>query len=251
MTCRIFSHQQKLAFFFSSHCRGRTVIPKFSVQANRQRCYHPRQLSEKQINFFTPSSSIVCTQHDGQLLTIRMHNFIGVDVSCQSNIRRMQNRHWKWWGNPHAYIYQLIKGQSEGDADFFPLYTGDAFSLKFLLFSHERLLYFLSSMPRLHLPYFLSFSWALSFLDAQLGRVEGEHLLLGRPTTERLHRSSWRINCFIHSLLNKLFIQEVLSFRATLFQTLFWLTLFRTPLHPLLRKEDFKCWKCRTFYKLA
>lgn len=33
-----------------------------------------------------------------------MCGFIGVDVSCQSNIRGTGNWQWRWWGNPHAYI---------------------------------------------------------------------------------------------------------------------------------------------------
>lgn len=205
------------------------------MRANRRGRYHPRQLSEKQINFFPSLHFHPLHPHDGQLLTKRMCTFIGVDVSCQSKIRRMQNWRWKWWGNPHAYICQLIKGQSEGywwcrPLEIPPLFTWKAF------------------MPRLHLPYLLSFSCAPSFPGAQPGRLEEECWLLGRLTTKRLRRSSRGINCFIHGLLNKLFIQEVLSFRATLFQTVIWLTLFRTPLHPLLREEEFKCWKCRTFY---
>lgn len=243
----MFSHQQKLAFFFQPLSRPNCNC-KFLCGQTDTGAITPGSCRKNKLTFFPPSISIPCTQHDGRLLTKRMRTFIGVDVSCQSNIRRMQNWHWKWWGNPHAYIYQLIKGQSEGDADFFSLYAGDAVPLKFRLFSHERLLYFLSSMPWLHLPYFLSFSWAPWFTGFQPGRVEEECRLLGRLTTKRLHRSSWRINCFIHRLLNKLFIQEVLSFRAALFQTVIWLTLFRTLLHPLLRKEDLKFWKCETFY---
>lgn len=100
---------------------GPIVICNFSARANRHRRYRHRQLSENKLTF-SASISIPYTRHNGQLLTKRMHTFIGVDVSCQSNIRRMQNWHWRWWGNPHAYIYQLIKGPSEGDAGFFFLY---------------------------------------------------------------------------------------------------------------------------------
>lgn len=148
---------------------GPIVICNFSARANRHRRYRHRQLSENKLTF-SASISILYTRHDGQLLTKRMHTFIGVDVSCQSNIRRMQNWHWRWWGNPHAYIYQLIKGPSEGDAGFlFSIYCWCRPLEIPPLFSHERLLYSLSFMARLHLPHFLSFSWALSFTGAQPG----------------------------------------------------------------------------------
>lgn len=88
--------------------------------ANRRGRYHYRQLSEKQINPPRPTPPFLSSApRTGSFLPKRMRTFIGVDASCQSNIRRMQDWHWKWWGNPHAYIYQLIKQQSQGDSDFF------------------------------------------------------------------------------------------------------------------------------------
>lgn len=48
----------------------------------------------------------ISTLHSLQWAAIpeMMCGFIGVDVSCQSNIRGMGNWQWRWWGNPHTYI---------------------------------------------------------------------------------------------------------------------------------------------------
>lgn len=217
---------------------GPIVICNFSARANRHRRYRHRQLSENKLTF-SASISILYPRHNGQLLTKRMHTFIGVDVSCQSNIRRMQNWHWRWWGNPHAYIYQLIKGPSEGDAGFFfSLYIADAVPLKFLLSFHMKGFYISCLSWHGYTCLISSPSAEPSRLQAlSRGALEEECRLLGRLTTNWLHRSSWWINCFIHRLINSLFTREVLSFT---FQIVFGSTLFTATLHPRLCTEEFK-----------
>lgn len=49
-----------------------------------------------------------------------MCGFIGVDVSCQSNIRGLGNWQWRWWGNPHAYISADKGTVTTGLLTFFP-----------------------------------------------------------------------------------------------------------------------------------
>lgn len=75
------------------------------MEANRHGRYHHRQPPEKQINFFFffllhfyPQFSMMASFPE------MMYRLIGVDASCQSNIRGIENWQWIWWGNPHAYI---------------------------------------------------------------------------------------------------------------------------------------------------
>lgn len=121
---------------------------------------------------------------------------------------------------------------------FFSLYIADAVPLKFLLSFHMKGFYISCLSWHGYTCLISSPSAEPSRLQAlSRGAVEEECRLLGRLTTNWLHRSSWWINCFIHRLINSLFTREVLSFT---FQIVFVSTLFTSTLHPRLCTEEFK-----------
>lgn len=133
---------------------GTILIYNFAMEANRRGRYHCRQLAGKQINFFPSISPL----HSARWAAFpeMMCRFIGVDASCQSNIRGTGNWQWRWWGNPHAYISADKGGSRDAPPPFLPAvllapffcrYNASpwlAFPLKSpLLFSHEKLFMFL------------------------------------------------------------------------------------------------------------
>lgn len=98
---------------------GTILIYNFAMEANRRGRYRRRQPPEKQINFF-PSIPTLPSSVMGSFPEM-MYAFIGVDVSCQSNITGMGNWQWRWWGNPHAYISADKGAVTTGLLLFLPL----------------------------------------------------------------------------------------------------------------------------------
>lgn len=175
-------------------CRGTILIYNFSMEANGRRRYRRRQPPENKLTFllhFYPQFSVMASFPE------TMCGFIGVDVSCQSNIRGTGNWQRIWWGNPHAYI-SADKGAVATSlrlsfASFASSFLSASHASPWnspLLSSQEELLCFLSFMLQLHLPP----HWK-----------GGGDSPLCSLTVKRLHQSSWRFNYFIHRLLNNSF----------------------------------------------
>lgn len=137
-------------------CRGTILIYNFSMEANGRRRYRRRQPPENKLTFllhFYPQFSVMASFPE------TMCGFIGVDVSCQSNIRGTGNWQRIWWGNPHAYI-SADKGAVATSlrlsfASFASSFLSASHASPWnspLLSSQEELLCFLSFMLQLHLP---------------------------------------------------------------------------------------------------
>lgn len=138
-----------------------------------------------------------------------MCQFIGVDASCQSNIRGMGNRQWIWWGNPHAYISAdkgAVTTSPRPSSGF--IYVSRAFAWN----SPSSLL---TRKPFMLLVFHAAATPA-SLLLLQLLPSHSQHTPFLCLTMKTLHRSSWRFNYFIHGHLNNLFTSSFQSFSWSL-----------------------------------